>query len=67
MMTMESTLGVGHAAKLLGLTVKTLQRREREKRLVSAASTASNRRRYTESHLRTVLENKHATSAPDQD
>ncbi|MGX9218116.1 MerR family transcriptional regulator [Massilia sp. UBA6681] len=33
-MTMESTLGVGHAAKLLGLTAKTLQRWEREGRLV---------------------------------
>ncbi|WP_414674460.1 MerR family DNA-binding transcriptional regulator [Massilia sp. UBA6681] len=27
---MESTLGIGHAAKLLGITVKTLQRWERE-------------------------------------
>jgi predicted site-specific integrase-resolvase len=34
---MESTLDVGHAAKLLGITVKTLQRWEREVWLVPAA------------------------------
>jgi DNA-binding transcriptional MerR regulator len=66
-MIMESTLAIGHAAKRLGITVKTLQRWEREGRLVPAARTASNRRRYTESQLRTALENKHAASAPDQD
>jgi predicted site-specific integrase-resolvase len=55
MMTMESTLGIGHAARLLGITVKTLQRWEREGRLVPAARTASNRRRYTESQLRAFL------------
>ncbi|MGX9220152.1 IS607 family transposase [Massilia varians] len=49
---MESTLGIGYAAKLLGITVKTLQRWEREGRLVPAARTASNRRRYTKSQLR---------------
>ena len=66
-MTMESTLGVGHAAKLLGVTVKTLQRWEREGRQVLAARTASTRRRYTESQLRAALESKHAVGAPDQD
>ncbi len=54
-MIMESTLAIGHAAKLLGITVKTLQRWEREGRLVPAARTASNRRRYTESQLRAFL------------
>ncbi len=54
-MIMGSTLGIGHAAKLLGITVKTLQRWEREGRLVPAARTASNRRRYTESQLRAFL------------
>jgi putative resolvase len=55
MMDMESTLGIGHAAKLLGITVRTLQRWDREGRLVPAARTASNRRRYTESQLRAFL------------
>ncbi|MCS0599571.1 MerR family DNA-binding transcriptional regulator, partial [Massilia agri] len=55
MMTMETTLGIGHAARLLGITVKTLQRWEREGRLVPAARTTSNRRRYTESQLRGFL------------
>lgn len=48
-------MGAGQAAKLLGTTVKTLQRWEREGRLVPAARTASNRRRYTESQLRAFL------------
>jgi predicted site-specific integrase-resolvase len=52
---MESTMGIGQAAKLLGTTVKTLQRWEREGRLVPTARTASNRRRYTESQLRAFL------------
>jgi len=52
---MESTFGIGHAARLLGTTVKTLQRWEREGRLVPVARTAGNRRRYTESQLRTFL------------
>lgn len=52
---MESTFGIGHAATFLGITVKTLQRWEREGRLIPAARTASNRRRYTESQLRTFL------------
>jgi putative resolvase len=64
---MERTLGVGHAAKLLGITVKTLQRWERERRLIPAARTASSRRRYTEGQLRAALESKHAVGAPDQD
>ncbi|MHB1949575.1 MAG: MerR family DNA-binding transcriptional regulator, partial [Gammaproteobacteria bacterium] len=31
---MENTIGTSKAAKLLGVTVKTLQRWEREKRLI---------------------------------
>ena len=60
-------MGTGEAARLLGTTVKTLQRWEREGRLVPASRTASNRRRYTESQLRTALESNHAAGAPDQD
>lgn len=48
-------MSTGQAARLLGITVKTLQRWEREGRLVPATRTASNRRRYTESQLRTFL------------
>ena len=48
-------MGTGEAARLPGITVKTLQRWEREARLVPRARTASNRRRYTESQLRTFL------------
>lgn len=52
---MENTLGTGQAARRLGITVKTLQRWEREGKLIPAARTASNRRRYTESQLRAFL------------
>jgi putative resolvase len=52
---MEETKTTGQAARLLGTTVKTLQRWEREGRLVPATRTASNRRRYTESGLRAFL------------
>ena len=48
-------MGTGQAARLLGITIKTLQRWEREGRLVPAARAASNRRRYTESQLRAFL------------
>jgi predicted site-specific integrase-resolvase len=63
MMTMESTLSIGHAARLLGTAVKTLQCWEREGRLVPAARTASNYRRQ----LRAALEGDHAAGTPDQD
>jgi predicted site-specific integrase-resolvase len=49
---MESTIGTGKAAKRLGVSVKTLQRGEREGRLIPAARTDSNHRLYTESQLR---------------
>lgn len=64
MMIMESTMGIGQAARLLGTTVKTMQRWEREERLVPAARTASNRRRYTESQLRAFL--RLPSAAPPQ-
>ncbi|KJK21132.1 recombinase, partial [Burkholderiaceae bacterium 16] len=43
------------AATILGVTVKTLQRWEREGRLIPAARSDSNRRLYTESQLREFL------------
>lgn len=48
-------MSTGRAAALLGVTVKTLQRWEREGRLVPLARTDSNRRLYTESQLRQFL------------
>ncbi len=46
---MEDTISTGKAAKLLGISVKTLQRWEREGRLIPIARTDTNRRVYTES------------------
>ena len=48
-------MGTGNAAKLLGVTVKTLQRWDREGRLSPLARTDSNRRLYTESQLREFI------------
>lgn len=48
-------MSTGQATKRLGITVKTLQRWEREGRLIPAARTASNRRRYTETQLHAFL------------
>jgi DNA-binding transcriptional MerR regulator len=45
---MENTLGIASAARILEVSVKTLQRWEREGRLLPAARTTTNRRRYTE-------------------
>lgn len=64
---MQKTMGTGEAARLLEITVKTLQRLEREGRLVPVARTASNRRRDTESQMRAALESDHAAGAPHQD
>jgi putative resolvase len=52
---MENTIGTGKAAKLLGVTVKTLQRWEREGRLIPLARTKSNRRLYTVSQLQAYI------------
>jgi len=41
---MENTLSTGKAAKLLGVSVKTLQRWEREGRLIPAARSPSKAR-----------------------
>jgi predicted site-specific integrase-resolvase len=52
MVLMESTMSTGKAAKLLGVSVKTLQRWEREGRLIPVARTDSNRRLYSEAQIR---------------
>jgi DNA-binding transcriptional MerR regulator len=62
---MENTIGSGEAARRLGVTVKTLQRWERESRLTPLARTASNRRRYSEEQL--LDKDGHAAGAPHQD
>lgn len=46
------TLTATQAALLLGVTVKTLQRWEREGRLIPISRTKTNRRVYTEAQLR---------------
>lgn len=48
-------MSTGKAAKLLGVSVKTLQRWDREGRLTSIGRTGSNRRLYTESQLREFI------------
>jgi predicted site-specific integrase-resolvase len=60
---MEHTLGVGEAAEMLGVTVKTLQRWEREGRLIPHARTPTGRRRYTEAQLREVMGIKRLAAA----
>jgi putative resolvase len=77
---MEKTMGTGEAARLLGITVKTLQRCAREGWLVPADRAINNRRRYVHCflcrlyglhndgrQLRAALESNHAAGAPDQD
>lgn len=61
---MENTISTGKAAKLLGVAVKTLQRWEREGRLIPVARTDSNRRLYTESQIREFIGLRNAVSEP---
>ncbi len=48
---MKTTLTSAQVAKLLGVTVKTVQRWDREGRLVPSGRTATNRRYYTEEQI----------------
>lgn len=57
-------MSTGKAAELLGVTVKTLQRWEREGRLIPVARTDSNRRLYTETQLRKFIGIQHAGGEP---
>jgi len=61
---MENTISIGKAAKLLGVTVKTLQRREREGWLIPVARTGSNRRLYIESQIREFIGLRNGASEP---
>ena len=58
---MEHTLGATKAAKILGVTVKTIQRWDREGRLVPAR-TDSNRRIYTETQIRNFQKIQHSNN-----
>jgi predicted site-specific integrase-resolvase len=57
-------MSTGKAAKLLGVSVKTLQRWEREGRLIPVARTSSNRRLYTESQLREFIGLRQEVNVP---
>lgn len=61
---MENTISTGKAAKLLGVSVKTLQRWDRERRLTPVARTDSNRRLYTESQIRKFIGLQQIISKP---
>jgi predicted site-specific integrase-resolvase len=63
---MESTISTGKAAKLLGVSVKTLQRWEREGRLIPTARTDSNRRLYTEAQIREFIGLRHSVCEPSR-
>ena len=63
---MESTINVSEAAKRLGVTVKTMQRWEREGRLVPVARTGSNRRVYTEAQLREFIGLRQGAAEPSR-
>ncbi len=64
---MENTTGIASAARILSVSVKKLQRWEREGRMLPAARIATNWRRYMEGQLRVALENKHVAGTPDTD
>jgi len=64
MVLMESTMSTGKAAKLLGVSVKTLQRWEREGRLIPVARTDSNRRLSTETQIREFIGLRQTNHAP---
>ena len=57
-------MSTGKAAKRLGVSVKTLQRWEREGRLIPVARTDSNRRLYTETQLREFIGWRQAPERP---
>ena len=57
-------MSTGKAARLLGCSVKTLQRWEREGRLIPVARTDSNRRLYTEAQIREFIGLRQSASEP---
>jgi putative resolvase len=61
---MENTITISKAAEMVGVTVKTLQRWEREGRLVPVARTKTNRRVYAIEQVRTFQGLRTAGHAP---
>lgn len=51
----ENTLDITTAAKMIGVTVKTMQRWDREGKLVPVSRTPSNRRLYSESQILSIM------------
>ncbi len=48
---MKNVIGITQAAKMLGVTVKTMQRWDREGKLIPAGRSDTNRRWYTEEQI----------------
>lgn len=63
---MEVTMSSAQAARLLGVAVKTMQRWDREGRLVPVGHTQSNRRVYTEAQLREFIGVRQHRQAPNR-
>jgi len=63
-MVIENTFSIGKAAKFLGVTVKTLQRWDRERKLIPMARSQSNRRLYTEQQLREFYRRRDEPAIP---
>lgn len=59
-------MSTGKAAKRLGVSVKTLQRWEREGRLIPVGRTDSNRRLYTEAQLQAFIGWRQAPESPSR-
>lgn len=57
---MANTISLSQAARILGVTVKTLQRWEQEGRLLPVARTAINRRVSTVEHIQACQGIRHA-------
>lgn len=52
---METLIGIGEAARRLGVSVKTMQRWDKAGKLKPAAITPTGRRLYAEAQLRALL------------
>jgi DNA-binding transcriptional MerR regulator len=65
-MIMKNTITIGKAAELLGVTVKTRPRGEREKWLFPSGRAETNRGRYTEAPLYAYLGQTQALKVPSR-
>jgi predicted site-specific integrase-resolvase len=62
----EPTITISKAAKMLGVTVKTMQRWEREGRLIPVSRTPTNRRLYTISQIRQFMGSRLGKEEPQR-